>query len=161
MSIGPDNLLYVTQWGTTAPYRKIVRFDLDGNYLGPFTPIAPTGLGHLWDDNGNFYLPFWCEYQWRRHQKIRYQWHFFLRPFIDSSVLENPTTFGGAKIMKCLFRDFTQGKVLHYDSDGNFLEDYITGLLNPEGYEFLPNGHLLVCERTGNQILEFDTNGTL
>ncbi|HPF11352.1 MAG TPA: T9SS type A sorting domain-containing protein [Flavobacteriaceae bacterium] len=161
MSIGPDNLLYVTQWGTTAPTAKIVRFDLDGNYLGPFTPIAPTGLGHLWDDNGNFYLAVFGvntnEGDIRKYDTNG----TFLEAFIDSSVLENPTYIWWGENNEMFVQDFTQGKVLHYDSDGNFLEDYITGLLNPEGYEFLPNGHLLVCERTGNQILEFDTNGTL
>ncbi|MCB0458033.1 MAG: hypothetical protein KDC91_09845, partial [Flavobacteriaceae bacterium] len=161
MTIGPDNLLYVTQWGMTAPTAKIVRFDLEGTYLGPFTPIAPTGLGHLWDDDGNFYLAVFGvntnEGDIRKYDTNG----TFIEAFIDSSVLENPTYIWWGDNNDMFVQDFTQGKVLHYDSDGNYIEDYITGLLNPEGFEFLPNGNLLIAERTGNQIREFDSNGNL
>ena len=161
MSIGPDNLLYVTQWGVTAETAKIVRFDLDGNYLGPFTPLAPTGLGHLWDADGNFYLAVFGvntnEGDVRKYDTNGN----FVEAFIDSSILENPTYIWWGDNNDMFVEDFTQGKVLHYDSNGDYIEDYITGLLSPEGYQFLPNGNLLIAERTGNQIREFDTSGNL
>ena len=44
MSIGPDSLIYVTQWD--AVQNNIVRFDLDGNFVDEFTTEgAPNGLG--------------------------------------------------------------------------------------------------------------------
>ena len=161
MSIGRDSLLYVTQWGTTSPTAKIVRYDLDGNYLGPFTPIAPTGLGHVWDDDGNFYLAvFGINTNEGDIRKYDINGNY-IESFIDSSVLENPTYIWWGENGDMFVQDFTQGKVLHFDSNGDYIEDYITGLLNPEGYQFLPNGNLLIAERTGNQIREFDPNGNL
>lgn len=161
MSIGPDDLLYVTQWGMTAETAKIVRFDLDGNYLGPFTPLAPTGLGHLWDADGNFYLAVFGVNTNVGDVRIYDTNGNFIEAFIDSSILENPTYIWWGDNDDMFVQDFTQGKVLHYDSNGNYIEDYITGLLNPEGYQFLPNGNLLIAERTGNQIREFDSSGSL
>lgn len=161
MSIGPDNLLYVTQWGQTSATAKIVRFDLNGNYLGPFTPIAPTGLGHVWDDQDNFYLAVFGV-NTNVGDIRKYDTNgAFVETFIDSSILENPTYIWWGDNGEMFVQDFTQGKVLRYDNDGNYIEDFITGLLNPEGYTFLPNGNLIIAERTGNQIREFDSTGNL
>ena len=161
MSIGPDNLLYVTQWGQTSATAKIVRFDLNGNYLGPFTPIAPTGLGHVWDAQGNFYLAVFGV-NTNIGDIRKYDTNgAFVESFIDSSILENPTYIWWGDNGEMFVQDFTQGKVLRYDSEGNYIEDYITGLLNPEGYTILSNGNLIIAERTGNQIREFDTSGNL
>ncbi|RMA57036.1 T9SS type A sorting domain-containing protein [Ulvibacter antarcticus] len=159
MSIGPDNLLYVTQWGTTAATAKIVRFDMAGNYLGPFTPIAPTGMGHVWDAGGNFYLAvFGVNTGVGTVKKYDLEGNF-IEDFIDSTILENPTYIWWDNNGDMLVQDYTQGKVLRYDSEGNYLEDYITGLNNPEGYTFLPNGNLLISERGANLVSEFDPSG--
>lgn len=161
MSLGPDNLIYVTQWGQTAPTAKVVRYDLDGNYLGPFTPIAPTGLGHVWDGEGNFYLAVFGvatnEGDIRKYDPDGN----FIETFIDSTILENPTYIWWDSNGDMLVQDFTAGKVLRYDSDGNYLNEFITGLNQPEGYTYLPNGNLLISERGANRVSEFDENGTL
>ena len=60
-----------------------------------------------------------------------------------------------------LVQDFTAGKVLRYDSDGNYLSDFITGIVQPEGFAILPNGNILISERGANRISEFDSNGVL
>ena len=161
MTIGPDNLLYVTQWGQTAPTAKVVRFDLDGNYLGPFTPIAPTGLGHVWDDQGNFYLaifgPNGNDGEVRKYDASGN----FLEVFIDGTILQNPSYIWWDTNGDMLVQDFTAGKVLRYTSSGNYIEDFITGLITPEGYTILPNGNIIIAERSANQISEWDANGNL
>ncbi|MBV1924683.1 MAG: T9SS type A sorting domain-containing protein [Flavobacteriaceae bacterium] len=160
MSIGPDNLLYVTQWGQTAATSKIVRFDLEGNYLGPFTPSAPTGLGHVWDESGNFYLAiFGVNTGIGNIRKYNTEGNY-TGLHIDSTILENPTYIWWGDNNEMFVQDFTAGKVLRYDANGDYLEDFITGLNQPEGYTFLPNGNLLISERGGNQIIEFNPDGT-
>jgi WD40 repeat protein len=161
MTIGPDDLLYVTQWGQTAPTAKIVRFDLEGNYLGPFTPIAPTGLGHVWDDQGNFYLaifgPNGNDGEVRKYNTDGN----FIEVFIDGTILQNPSYIWWDTNGDMLVQDFTAGKVLRYDASGNYIEDFITGLITPEGYTILPNGNIIIAERSANQISEWDSDGNL
>lgn len=161
MSIGPDNLLYVTQWGTTQEGSKIVRFDLQGNYLGAFTPSAPQGLGHVWDDDGNFYLALFGLNPGSGTVRKYDSDGNFLEIFITSAFLENPTYIWWDEITgDMLVQDFTAGKVLRYDNNGGYIGEFITGINNPEGYTFLQNGNILISERGANQISEFNPDGT-
>ncbi|MEL6810687.1 MAG: T9SS type A sorting domain-containing protein [Bacteroidota bacterium] len=161
MSIGPDGLLYVTQWGTTSATARVVRFDMDGNYLGGFTPLAPTGLGHVWDDDGNFYLAVFGVSTGIGNVRKYDPNGNLIEIFIDSTFLENPTYIWWDSNGDMLVQDFTAGKVLRYDNNGDYLGEFITGLSNPEGITVLENGHILISERGANQITEFDSDGTL
>ncbi|MEL6812179.1 MAG: hypothetical protein AAFP76_12685 [Bacteroidota bacterium] len=161
MSIGPDNLLYVTQWGQTQSTSTILKFNLDGTLNSILNTVIPTPLsmGHVWDDDGNFYVAFFGIGQGNGEV------HKFdpdgnsLGTFIDNTFLQNPTYIWWDTNGDMLVQDFNGGKVLRYDSEGNYIEDYISGLSNPEGFGILPNGNLLVVERTINEVSEFDTNG--
>jgi len=162
MSIGPDDLLYVTQWGTTQEGSSIVRFDLQGNYLGPFTGSAPQGLGHVWDTEDNFYLALFGLNPGSGTVRKYDADGNFLEIFISSAFLENPTyIWWDNNTGDMLVQDFTAGKVLRYDSDGNYLGEFITGLTNPEGYTILTNDNILISERGANKISEFNSDGTL
>lgn len=162
MSIGPDNTLYVTQWGTTAEGSKIVRFDLQGNYLGAFTPSAPQGLGHVWDEEGNFYLALFGLNPGSGTVRKYDPDGNFLEIFIDSAILANPAYIWWDETTgDMLVQDWGAGKVLRYDSNGNYISDFITGLTNPEGYTVMENGNTLISERGANQITEYNTDGTL
>ena len=161
MTIGPDNLLYVTQWGQTPITSRILKFNLDGTLNSPLNVVIPTplGMGHVWDTDGNFYVAFFGI--GAGNGSI----HKFdpngnsLGTFIDNTFLNNPTYIWWDTNGDMMVQDFNAGKVLRYDSDGNYIEDYITGLANPEGFAHLPNGNLIVVERTINQISEFDLDG--
>ena len=73
MSIGPDSLIYVTQWD--AVQNNIVRFDLDGNFVDEFTTEElPTG-GHLWDVDGNF--------MWHCSVQVPMVWSENLMPMVN------------------------------------------------------------------------------
>ena len=161
MSIGPDNLLYVTQWGQTPVTSRILKFNLDGTLNSPLNTVIPTplGLGHVWDDEDNFYVAFFGIGVGNGSV------HKFdpdgnsLGTFIDNTFLLNPTYIWWDTNGDMMVQDFNAGKVLRYDSDGNYIEDHIIGLANPEGFAHLPNGNLLVVERTNNEISEFDPAG--
>lgn len=161
MSIGPDNLLYVTQWGQTQVTSRILKFNLDGTLNSPLNIVIPTPLamGHVWDDEGNFYAAFFGIGNGNGSVHKFDPSGNSLGTFIDNSALQNPTYIWWDTNSDMMVEDFVAGKVLRYDSNGNYIEDHITGLSNPEGFGFLPSGNLIVVERTINQITEFDTNG--
>lgn len=161
MLIGPDNLLYVTQWGQTPTTSTVLKFNLDGTLVGPVNITTPTplGMGMVWDNSGNFYLALFGLSTGEGSVKKFDSNGNFLETFIDSSVLDNPTYMWWDTNGDLLIEDWTAGKVFRFDSDGNYLEDHITGIDNPEGFAHLPNGNLLVVERGIDQISEFDTGG--
>ena len=162
MSIGPDDTLYVTQWGTTQEGSKIVRFDLQGNYLGAFTPSAPQGLGHVWDDEGNFYLALFGLNPGTGTVRKYDPDGNFLEIFITSAFLANPAyIWWDENTGDMLVQDWGAGKVLRYDSNGDYIDEFITGLNNPEGYTVLENGNILISERSANQITEYNPDGSL
>ncbi|GAB5401189.1 MAG: hypothetical protein Aureis2KO_27740 [Aureisphaera sp.] len=156
---GPDGNLYVTQWGTTQETSKIVSFSSDGTFLGPFTPSAPQGLGITWDGDDFLYISL-----------------FGITPgtgtvrkfdtngnaagiFVDSVILESPASIWFDGNGDFFVQDYSTGKVLRFDSNGDYIDDFIVDLTNPEGHAFLPNGNILICERGANQISEFDADG--
>ncbi|MBX2827705.1 MAG: T9SS type A sorting domain-containing protein [Flavobacteriaceae bacterium] len=159
MEWGPDGNLYVTQWGTTAATSRIVSFDPDGTYLGDFTPSAPQGLGLTWDENNFLYISL-----------------FGITPgsgtvrrfdtdgnaagiFVDSLILESPASIWFDDNGDFFVQDYSLGKIMRYDSNGDYIDDFIIDVVNPEGHAFLPNGNILICERGANKISEFDSNG--
>lgn len=110
MSIGWDSLLYVTQWGTTQ--NKVVRFDLDGNFVDEFTKTpAPNGLGHLWDANKNFYISIYGNGANGTIQKFDSLGNS-LGTFINSSILQGPTDIWFDTNGDMLVEDWTVGRVL-------------------------------------------------
>ncbi len=135
MSIGWDSLLYVTQWGTTQ--NKVVRFDLDGNFVDEFTKTpAPNGLGHLWDANKNFYISIYGNGANGTIQKFDSLGNS-LGTFINSSILQGPTDIWFDTNGDMLVEDWTVGRVLRYNSSGQYLGIFVNGLTNPEGMAFL------------------------
>jgi len=161
MAIGPDDKLYVTQWGTTAETSKIVHFDLAGNYLGAFTPSAPQGLGLVWDEDGNLYISLFGITIGSGTVKKYDTNGNFLETFIDTTVLQSPASLWWDTNGDLLVQDYTEGKVLRYSSTGDYIDDFITGLINPEGHTYLPNGNLLISDRGDNKIIEYEANGNL
>ncbi|MCB0765217.1 MAG: NHL repeat-containing protein [Flavobacteriales bacterium] len=157
MSIGPDSLIYVTQWGSTQ--RKVVRFDLDGAFVDEFTSVdAPNGLGHFWDAEGRFYISLFADGGAGTVHRFAADGSD-LGVFIDSSILQGPTGLWQDANGDIYVQDWTVGRVLRYDQDGQFLGNWITGLTNPEGMAELPNGDLLMGDWGEDAVHRFDADG--
>ena len=158
MSIGPDSLIYVTQWGTVQ--KKVVRFDLDGDFVDEFTSIdTPNGLGHFWDAQGRFYLSLYGNGGNGTVQRFAADGSF-IDVFINSAILQGPTDIWQEANGDVLVQDWTVGNVLRFDSTGSYLGVYISGLTNPEGHAFLPpDGDLLMGDWGEDAVHWFDASG--
>lgn len=157
MSIGWDSLLYVTQWGATQ--NKVVRFDLDGHFVDEFTETpTPNGLGHVWDSDKNFYISVYGNGGNGTVQKFDSAGHS-LGTFINTSILQGPTNIWFDHNGDMLVEDWTVGKVLRYNFNGQYIGEFITGLANPEGIAFLPDGNLLIGDWGLDAVHLIDSTG--
>ncbi|MDC8005504.1 T9SS type A sorting domain-containing protein [Aureisphaera galaxeae] len=161
MEWGPDGNLYVTQWGTTQETSKIVSFAPDGTFLGPFTPSAPQGLGLTWDENDFLYISLFGITPGSGTVRRYDTDGNFAGIFVDSVILESPASIWFDSNGDFFVQDFSLGKVMRFDSNGDYIDDFIIDLMNPEGHAFLPNGNILICERGANKITEFNPDGSV
>lgn len=157
MSIGPDSLIYITQWGGS---QKVVRFDLNGNFVDEFTKTAvKKGLGHLWDKDGIFYI---AAFDQGTNGFIE---HFdtsgiSLGAYLGSAKMDGPTTIWLDADSNLYINDWTKGSVLYFDTAKNYLGDFITAnLVQPEGIAFAPNGNLFIGDWTLDKVQRFDSTG--
>ncbi len=158
MSIGPDSLIYVTQWGATQ--NKVVRFNLEGDFVDEFTAVGvPNGLGHIWDANGDFYI---AQYGNGGNGII----HRFgpdgtdKGTFINSAILQGPTNIWWGPGGDLYITDWTVGNVLRYSPAGLYKGVWATGMVNPEGVATLPNGDVLIGDWGVDVVHRFDSTGT-
>lgn len=157
MSIGPDSLLYVMQWGSAQ--QKVARFDLDGQFIDEFPSVdAPLGLGHFWDSQGRMYIALYGNGATGTVHRYGAD-GTDLGVFINSAVLQGPTHIWQEEGGDVLVQDWTTGNVLRYDSTGSFVGYFITGLTNPEGVGFLPNGDLLMGDWGEDAVHRIDAEG--
>lgn len=159
MSIGPDSLLYVTQWGGTAD--KVIRFNLQGAYVDEFTKTGvPKGLSHVWDKKKNFYIAAYgngADGYIHRFDSLGND----MGVFINSAIIQGPTNIWFDTNGDLLVADWTLGKVHCFDSGGVYKNDFVTGLTNPEGLAFLPNGQILMGDWGLDKVHLINSNGTL
>lgn len=158
MSIGRDGLIYVSQWG--ASQNKIARFNISGSFVDEFTSVGVTsGLGHAWDSTGNFYA---ASYGNGNNGKI-YKFNSsgtLLSTFIPTGNVQGPSNLWFNSAGDLFVADWTLGKVQHFNSQGQFIGTYISGMQNIEGFAFLPDKSLLLSDWTRNVINKFDSLGT-
>ncbi len=157
MSIGPDNLIYVTQWGATQ--NKVVRFDLEGNFVDEFTAVGvPNGLGHIWDADGDFYI---AQYGNGGNGII----HRFgpdgqdKGTFINSAIIQGPTNIWWGPGGDLFITDWTVGNAVRYSSNGVYKGVWAAGMVNPEGVAMLPNGDVLIGDWGVDLVHRFDSLG--
>lgn len=139
---------------------KIARFDLDGNFIGEFTSVGvPNGLGTACDHAGNFYA---ASYGTGANGKIM---KFdpdgtYNSVFVNTGNVAGPSNIWFNNSTGDLYvTDWTLGKVQRFDSTGNFLGTYISGLSNIEGYAFGEDGSLFLCDWTQNHVNKYDSTG--
>ena len=157
MSIGPDNKIYVSQWGQVQ--NKVARFSMDGNFAGEFTSIGiSNALDHVWDKNKNMYI---AGYGNGNNGKI-YKFDSLgnsLGVFINTGNIKGPSGLWFDKNENLYVADWTLGKVIKFDSLGQYIADYISGLTNVEGFAFNPDNNLLLCDWTLNHVNKYDSLG--
>lgn len=155
ITFGPDGNLYVSQWGTS--HNKVVRFNGNtGDFIDEFTPSLNLALGHTWDAAGNLYVA--C-YGSKDVRKFDVNGNF-LGIFTEAGHLQGPTNlwFGGNSSLFVV--DWTLGSVLEFNaSSGNFIQTFVSGLQNAEGYAFGPDSNLYICDWSQNQIKKYSSQG--
>lgn len=152
MKIGPDKLLYVLQGSGTG---RVRRYQLDGTPVGDFTFLAmPRSLGMDWDAADNLYV---SSYDWR-----------IVRSFDDdgadqgsivSSNLAGPTNIWIENNGDLLVIDYDGGAVKRFNSTGEYLGEFIQGLAQAEGVDFLPNGNILIGNGGTGSVKMFTPGG--
>lgn len=157
MSLGPDSLIYVTQWGTTQ--NKVVRFNLDGTYIGEFTSVGtPNGLDHFWDELGRFYISVYGNGSNGYVRRFDADGND-LGIFISTTFLDGPTDLLPQANGDVLVQDWPTGTVKRFDPTGQYVGPFVTGLTNPEGHDFLPSGTILMGDWGVDAVHMIDTLG--
>jgi len=153
MKVGADDLLYVLQWSNTV--NKILRYQLDGTFVDEFTSTGvQQSIGIDWDDSGDLFVSSFGGAIIQEFDENGMD----AGTFIDSN-LSGPTNLE-IKDGLVYVLDWNTGKCVRFDaSTGEFIDDFITTLQNPEGLAFLPNGHLLIGDNGTNSVREFDADG--
>lgn len=152
MRIGPDGMLYVLQWTNNAPVR---RYELNGTFVDNFTSVGVNqAIGLDWDTSGNLYVSSYNGGFVRRFDPSGNDMGFF----IDSG-LAGPTNIWFDDAGNLLVADYVGGAVRLFDSDGNFQEDFILGVINPEGVDFYLNGDILLGNGGTSSVRRYDSQG--
>ena len=158
MSIGPDSLLYVSQWGSIQ--NKVVRFDLEGQFIDEFTQNGiPNGCGMAWDEVGNLYVSYYGNGGTGAVQRFGAQGNA-LGQFISSANLNGPVGIWQNEAEEWLVSDWTKGTVERFDTTGTHLSTFINGLTNVEGHTFDSEGNIYLCDWSRNVVNRYLPDGT-
>ena len=155
MSIGPDDLIYVTQWGETQ--NVIVRFTVQGAFVDEFVS-APKALGHFWDADGRLYVALFGDNGDGTVHRFDPE-GADLGTFIDSAVLAGPTDIWTDTNGDVLVEDWLAGTVLRYSPSGEYIDTFLDGMTNPEGMAITPEGDLLIGDWGEDAVHRFDAQG--
>lgn len=154
MKIGPDNLLYVLQYADNS---KVLRFELDGTFMGEFTSVGMTqNIGMDWDSEGNLYVVSYNNFEGGLIRKFDTDGND-LGVFISSN-LRGPTNIWFTANGDLMAIDWFEGLIARFDSEGNFISNDITGLLRPEGVAVFPNGDFLIGNGATGDVKMYDNN---
>lgn len=152
MKIGADQLLYVLQWQGNGTVR---RYQLDGTYMGEFTNVGVTqSIGLDWDSSGNLYVSSFNGKIVRKFDSNGTDQGAFI-----NSNLAGPTNIWFQANGDLMVVDYSGGAVKRFDANGNFISNFIQGLSQAEGVDFLSNGNLLLGNGGTAAVKLFDTNG--
>lgn len=152
MSIGPDSLLYVLQWGGTG---RVLRYQLDGTLVGDFTTVGVSNsIGMVWDDLGNLYVSSYDGDLVRQFDSQGNDLGIFVL-----GNLQGPTNIWFDDKGDLLVVDYDGGAVKRFDPAGIFKSNFITGLGNAEGVAFMANGDILLGNGATKSVKRFDDSG--
>jgi len=153
MKIGADKLLYVIQGSGNG---RVRRFQLDGTFVDDFTNLGLSrGLGMDWDREGNLYVSTYDGQLVRKFDANGIDQGNF-----TVTNLAGPTNIWFDDIGDMLVSDYDGGAVRRFNSEGAYLGDFIQGLSQTEGVDFLPNGNILIGNGGTSSVKMFTPEGT-
>ncbi|MEM7087708.1 MAG: thrombospondin type 3 repeat-containing protein [Bacteroidota bacterium] len=155
MSIGPDGLLYISQWGQTNS--SVVRFNMDdGTFVDEFTDDLDMPCKHAWDSNGNLFVVSFGSNDLKKFDGTSSSGEVIVSGLFGSTYL----WIDGDSVF---ITEFGPGQVRQFSViDGSFEGVFInSGLTSVEGVTFRENGNILLCDWTENSIVEYEPDGTL
>ncbi len=157
MSIGPDSLLYVTQWNSSP--NEVARYRLDGSFHSSFTAAGPTrALGMTWDDSARLYVAVFGNTNdgvIRRFDTSGAD----LGNFIDSQVLLGPTHCWFDHDGTMLVQDWQASNIRRYDALGNYLGIFTSSVGQTEGVAILEDKSMLMPDWAADAVQWVDSAG--
>jgi streptogramin lyase len=155
-TIGPDGLIYVSQWGNVQ--NKVVRFDTTGAFVDEFTNIGvQTGMGQLWDSLGNMYVARWIDGSAGDVYKFDTA-GIFQGVFISSILLNGPVNLWWADNGNIYVADWSDGAIKEFTPSGQLVGTPITGMTNVEGFDYDDQNRLYLCDWGGNQVRRYSSD---
>lgn len=155
MAIGPDSILYVSQWNKNK--NNVARFNYTtGEFIDEFASGLDGPLEITWDKFGNVYIASFFTGDVRKFNKAG--------DFTDVFIAGIPNKQGPSGIWfdahdNFFVMDWIEGNVKKYDSKGKFLLTMIAGLSNAEGFAIHKNGNLYLGDYNRNRINEYNSDG--
>ena len=153
IKVGADGLIYVLQWTGSGP---VLRYQQDGTFVDEFTNSGIlNAIGFDWDSNGHLFVATFGGALVREFDTNGISQGIFI-----NSNLSGPTNLYIDEDGDFNLLDWNAGVVHKFDSNGTFIENSITGLSQPEGVAFFPNGNMLTGNGGTGAIKLFDSNLT-
>jgi hypothetical protein len=157
MTYGPDGDLYVSQWGVSK--NKVARFDGGtGVFQEEFTEVgfgANNACGHAWDQDGNLYVATFASANVRKFDTTGAD----LGVFTEPGHLQGAVNVWFNNDQNLFVVDWTMGAVVQFDSNGDFVGDFITGMTNSEGFTFGSDGSIYICDWSQNRVNKYTSGG--
>lgn len=153
-SIGPDGLIYVSQWANNV--NDVARFDYaTGAFVDEFVKDIDRAMGHAWDDDGNYYLT-----SFGAPSVIKYDAQGNELSKIGVGVLQGPVNVWVDDAADGLFVvDWRVGMVREFElSTGTFRRNFITGMQRVEGFLFGRGNSIYLCDWLNNSVNEYDAS---
>ena len=152
--IGPDQLLYVSQWQNNI--NNVARFSLEtGEFVDEFVMGVDRAMDHAWDSQGNYYLA-----SFGTPSIIKYDRQGNRLATIGRNNLQGPVNLWINQGTRKLFAaDWPTGMIKRFDlATGDFEVNFITGMQRVEGFLFGTNNSLYLCDWLANEVHEYDAS---
>lgn len=154
LEIGPDDLIYTIQWNGG----PVKRYQKDGTFVDDFTSVSVNNaIGIAWDEEANLYVSSFNNGSNGYVKKFDTSGND--QGLFISSNLVGPTDIWFDNEGNILVNDWSGNKVVKFDSEGTYLEDFITGFIQPEGVDFL-DGNILIGNSGNGSVKMYSVTGT-
>lgn len=152
MRYAGNRTLYVAQWGSTRS--TIAAFDsATGAYLRDVTPAMGQPMQLIRQPNGELLVIGFNTATVRRISASGTD----LGAFTSGKALQGPVNLWYHPSGDLLVMDWTAGTIERFNgTTGAFVNTFITGLSNPEGYAIGPDSALYIAEWTTHRVRRFD-----
>jgi len=153
MQFGPDGHIYILQWFGNG---KVLRYDVDGTYLGEFTETGVSrSIGMAWDEEGNLYVSSYNQSTVRKFSPTGEDLGLFI-----SSGINGPTNIWFDETGNFFVNNYNANNVLQFAGDGTPNGVFIGSIGQPEGVAITENGSLLIGNGAAGKVIKYEADGT-